>query len=304
MRWRLDDMIAFLHVVETGSITAAARQLGLTKSVVSKRVADLEEALGQELLRRAPRRMLPTDAGRALHARMRPLLHEIDALVEEVAETGGPLRGRLRIAMPMSFGTLYLAPMLLRFARAHRELELALDLDDRAVDLLDGGYDLAIRVGSFADSSVVARKLCGGRRVLVCSPVYAAERGTPATLDDLARHDCIDYANVQSSRLWQFDAARGGRVRAVAIASRLVANNGEVMRDAAIAGLGLALLPDFLAADGLARGRLVEVTLDAKPLPYEIAALYAPTRHVPRKVRDLVDHLVREFRQTPPWRRS
>jgi DNA-binding transcriptional LysR family regulator len=297
MRWRLDDMIAFLHVVEAGSVTAAARQLGLTKSVVSKRVADLEAALGQELLRRSRTRMLPTEPGRALHARMRPLLHELDAAVEEIAESEGPLRGRLRIAMPMSFGTQVLAPILLRFARAHRELELALDLDDRNVDLLAGGWDLAIRVGRFDDSSLVARKLRGGRRVLCCSPVYAAEHGMPATLEELARHACIDYANAPSSRLWQFHAGRrNGRPRAVPIASRLVANNGEVMRDAAIAGLGLALLPDFLAADALERGRLVEVALDAKPLPYEVAALWPPTRHVPRRVRALVDFLVRELR--------
>jgi DNA-binding transcriptional LysR family regulator len=301
VRWRLDDMLAFLDVVETGSMTASARRLRLSKSVVSKRIQDLEQALGVELLRRSPRRVVATERGQALYARMRPLLRELDEAAEESAEDG-ELRGRLRVALPMSLGTLYLARSFARFAAAHPRLELALDLDDRIVDLVGGGYDLAVRVGRLADSSLVARKLCTSRRMVCCSPGYAAEHGVPRLLEELPAHPCIDYANVHGSRLWQFEPARrGGAPRAVAMRGRIVANNGEAMRDAAIEGMGLVLLPDFLAAEPLRTGALVQVLAGEEPLPYAIAAVYPPSRHVPHKVRAVVDHLVAELRHPPPW---
>lgn len=296
-------MLAFLDVVETGSMTETARRLRVSKSVVSKRVHDLEEALGVELLRRSSRKVVATERGAALHAKMRPLLRELDETAEETAEEG-ELRGRLRVAIPMSLGTLYLARSFARFAAAHPRLELALDLDDRVVDLLGGGYDLAVRVGWLADSSLVARRLCTSRRLVCASPAYAAQHGLPASLDELPAHPCIDYANVHGSRLWQFEPARrGGAPRAVAMRGRIVANNGEAMRDAAIEGLGLALLPDFLAAEPLRAGALVQALPDEEPLPYAIAAVYPPSRHVPRKVRAAVDHLVAELRHPPPWTR-
>ncbi len=296
-------MLAFLDVVETGSMTGTARRLRLSKSVVSKRVHDLEEALGVELLRRSSRRVVATERGQALYARMRPLLRELDEAVEEGAGEG-ELHGGLRVTMPMSLGTLYLARSFARFAAAHPRLELALDLDDRIVDLVGGGYDLAVRVGRLADSSLVARKLCTSRRMVCCSPAYAAAHGVPASLEDLPAHPCIDYAHVHGSRLWRFEPARrGGQPRAVAMRGRVVANNGEAMRDAAIEGLGLVLLPDFLAAEPLRAGRLVRVLPGEEPLPYAIAALYPPSRHVPRKLRAAIDHLAGELRHPAPWTR-
>jgi DNA-binding transcriptional LysR family regulator len=291
MAWRMDDMVAFLRVVEKGSVTAAAAQLALAKSVVSKRLRDLEAALGVQLLRRTTRRVVATEQGRALYARMSPLLRELDDAVEEVVESEGPLRGRLRIAAPMSFGTLYLGKVLLDFAREHPQLELALDFDDRMLDLVAGGHDLAVRIGT-------SRALC-------CSPGYASERGLPRSIDDIAHHASIDYANLTAMRLWQFEPARRGEPpRSVATRSRIVANNGETMRDAALAGLGLALLPRFIAAPALRDGRLIEVLPDIEPVASPLAALYPPTRRVSRKVRALVDHLVRAFRNPAPWERS
>ncbi len=305
MPWRLAELVAFLNVVEAGSMTAAAARLNLSKSVVSKRIADLEGALGQELLRRSTRRVVPTDQGHALYDRMRPLLRELDEVIDSIAEQEGELRGRLRIAMPMSFGTLYLAPILLSFAREHPRLELALDLDDRMIDVVGGGYDVAIRIGWLEDSSLVARKLCVSKRFVCCSPSYAATCSLPSSLEELSGHNCIDYANVHTSRLWQFaPLRRGGRPRAVNIRSRIVANNGEAMRDAAIAGFGLVLLPDFLAASALREGTLIRVLPAEEPLPYTVAAVYPSTRHVPRKVRALVDYLASAFRGPPPWERS
>jgi DNA-binding transcriptional LysR family regulator len=305
MAWRMDDMVAFLRVVEKGSVTAAAAQLALAKSVVSKRLRDLEAALGVQLLRRTTRRVVATEQGRALYARMSPLLRELDDAVEEVVESEGPLRGRLRIAAPMSFGTLYLGKVLLDFAREHPQLELALDFDDRMLDLVAGGHDLAVRIGTSSDASLIARKLCTMRRALCCSPGYASERGLPRSIDDIAHHASIDYANLTAMRLWQFEPARRGEPpRSVATRSRIVANNGETMRDAALAGLGLALLPRFIAAPALRDGRLIEVLPDIEPVASPLAALYPPTRRVSRKVRALVDHLVRAFRNPAPWERS
>jgi DNA-binding transcriptional LysR family regulator len=296
-------MITFLHVVEAGTLTEAARRLRLSKSVVSKRIRDLEEALEQSLLHRSTRRVVPTEKGRALYDRVRPLVRELDSAVSEVTDPeGSVLRGRLRVTAPMTFGTMHLTSMLARFAREHPRLELALELDDRVLDLAAGDYDLAIRIGWLESSSLVARKLCMSRRVMCCSPRYAEERGLPRSIEDLAAHDCIDYANVHATRLWQFaPRRRGGRPRSVATRSRIVANNGEAMRDAAIEGLGLALLPTFIAADALRRGLLIDALPGESPLPYTIAALYPPTRHVAPKVRVLVDYLVRELGSTPPW---
>lgn len=301
----MDDMVAFLRVVEQGSVTAAAAQLALAKSVVSKRLRDLEADLGVQLLRRTTRRVVATEPGRALYARMSPLLRELDEAVEEVVESEGPLRGRLRVAAPMSFGTLYLGKILLELAREHPQLELALDFDDRMLDLVASGHDVAVRIGTSSDGSLIARKLCTMRRVLCCSPGYAAEQGLPRSIDDIARHASIDYANLTATRLWQFEAARrGDPPRSVATRSRIVANNGETMRDAALAGLGLAILPRFIAAPALRDGRLLEVLPDVAPVPSPLAALYPPTRRVSRKVRALVDHLVRAFRSPPPWERA
>jgi len=301
MSWRLEEIIAFLHVVEAGSITEAARRLKLSKSVVSKRITDLEAALQQQLLRRSTRRVRPTGEGQALYTRVRPLVGELANAVEE-AGGADSIRGRLRIAAPMTFGTMYLSPILARFARDHPDLELAVDLDDRMADLVAGDYDLAIRIGLFEDSSLIARKLCKSRRVVCCSPGYAEVYGLPESLEDLSRHHCIDYAHVHAARLWQFEPIRrGGRPRSVRTHSRFVANNGEAMRDAAIEGLGLALLPTFIAAGPLREGLLIDALPRETSLAYSIAAVHGPTRQVPRRVRALIQHLSRELGGTPPW---
>lgn len=302
MKWRLDEMTTFLQVVETGSITATARRLQLSKSVVSKRVTDLEAALGVTLLHRSTRQVVPTERGGELAEQVRGLLLRLDEAIEAVADKAGSLRGMLRLTAPMSFATLHLGPILADFARRHPALELAIDLDDRQADLIGGGYDLAVRIGRLADSSLIARRLCTSRRVVCCSPDYARRKDLPRSVEELGRHECIDYAHVHASRLWRFEpAAPGGEPRAVLIRGRICANNGEMMRDAAIAGLGLAILPLFLVAPALRDGRLRVVLPEAAPLPDTVHAVYPPARHVPPKVRALIEHLAAAFAGTPPW---
>jgi DNA-binding transcriptional LysR family regulator len=202
----------------------------------------------------------------------------------------------------MSFGTLHLAPILLEFACRHPALELALDLDDRMLDLVGGGYDLAVRIGRLSDSSLIARRLCTSRRVVCCSPAYARRKGLPASIEELSRHECIDYAYVNANRLWQFEPAEPGEApRSVVVRSHICANNGEVVRDAAIAGLGLVVLPLFIVADALRQGRLVQALPGVTPIPDTINAVYPPMRHVPLKVRALIEHLVTALAGTPPW---
>jgi len=305
MGWRFDDVVTFLSVVEAGGITAAAERLNVSKSVVSKRIGDLENALGAELFGRSTRRIIPNDQGLALYERMRVLVHELDETIEQVSTRTGELRGRLRITVPMTFGTRYLGPTLAAFARNHPNLELALDLDDRVIDLVGNGYDMAIRIGRLQDSSLIARKFCLSRRIVCCSPAYARARGLPRSIEDLSAHECIDYANVHSRRLWQFaPQAPGGKPRSVITHSRIVANNGEAMRDLAIAGLGLVILPLFIAAEPLREGTLIRALPGATPLPDTIYAVYPSMRHVPRKVRALIDHLIAAFSDAPPWERD
>ncbi|MCA1407329.1 LysR family transcriptional regulator [Ensifer sp. IC3342] len=302
-RWRFDDILTFIRVMESGSITAAAERLNLSKSVISKRISDLEAALGVELFQRSTRQVRPTENGDAFYERMVPLINEINQTAESLsAERIKTLRGQLRITTPMSFGAMYLGPVIAEFARRHPDLELAVDYEDRLVDLVQGGYDIGIRIGHLRDSSLRARTLCECPRVVVCSPAYIEAHGQPETVAELANHQCIDYAYVHANRLWQFEAAaKGGPPVSVSMRSRIVINNGGALRDMAIAGLGIASLPLFLAADGLRQGALVQILQEYRQPPYTISAIYPPTHHVSTKVRTFIDFLVSFFIPPLPW---
>lgn len=306
MKWRFDDVVAFVQVMETGSITAAADRMGLSKSVISKRIHDLETALGAALFQRSVRQLRPTERGNAFYERIVPLLRELNDATDTLsARRDGSLRGHLRIAAPMSFGIMHLGPLIARFALLHPELELTIDYDDRHVDLMHGGYDLGIRIANLQDSSLRSRTLAECPRVICCSPGYASRRGVPNSVSELAQHTCIDYAHVRGSRFWRFAGeGQGGEPVAVPIRSRIVANNGETIRDMAVAGLGLASLPAFLAAEPLRQGALVLAMPAAVQEPYTISAVYPATRHVPDKVRAFIDHLLESFVPPLPWERN
>lgn len=302
MTQRYDDILAFIEVVKAGSFTAAGARLALAKSVISDRVRNLENALGVELLRRTTRSVTPTERGQEFFDRMAPLVQALHDAVDAASDADGPLTGRLRMTAPISFGMEYLTPVITDFARTHTELEIALDFDDRAVDIIGAGYDLALRIGRLGDSSLMARKLCDSDRVVCCSPAYARQHGLPKSVDDLSQHASIDYANAHASRLWRFEpAVPGGAPRVVETRSRIVVNNGEAMRDMAIAGLGIIVLPRFIIAEALASGTLIEALPGICPVPDAIYAVYPPVRHMPRKLRAMVDHLAASFAGTPPW---
>ena len=302
MKWRFEDIQTFLDVMDSGSITATAARLNLSKSVVSKRISDLEAALGTSLFQRSPGRIRPTETAASFFERVHPLVAEIGQAAESAAWGMHGLRGRLRITAPMTFGTLHLSPIIAEFARRHPELELVVDYDDRMVDLVRNGFDVGIRIGAPRDSSLIARKLCVDPRVLCCSPAYAKARGMPERLEDLTRFERIDYAHVQSSQLWHFEnpGDPGGAPLSVKLESRIVANNGEAMRDLAIAGLGIFLAPMFIAAQPLRDGRLIALLPDLKPPPLVVSAIYPPAKPLAPKVRAFVDHLAATIRQ-PDW---
>lgn len=303
MRWRFDDIVTFVRVMEAGGITAAADRMNLSKSVISKRVSDLEAALDVELFQRSTRLMRPTEYGEAFYERMVPLIHEINETADNLSvRQVSSLRGQMRITTPMSFGIMYLGPVIAEFARRHPDLELAIDYDDRHVDLVRGGYDLGIRIGNLRDSSLKARKLGECARVVCCSPGYAERRGLPKSVADLAEHTCIDYAHVHASRFWRFESeGKGGRAASLSMRCRIVANNSDAIRDLAIAGLGIASLPMFSAAGALREGALIPVLPHATQQPYVISAVYPATRHVTAKVRTFIDYLLEFFVPPLPW---
>jgi DNA-binding transcriptional LysR family regulator len=297
---KLDGIRTFVTIVEAGSITGAARRLGVAKSVVSHRLSELEDAVDARLIQRSSRRLSLTEQGAAFHRFCTRMLGELDEAVSLIAEKGHELRGPLRVAAPMSFGLLHLGPALFAFLTEHPGIQLDLDLNDRMVDLVGEGYDMAIRIGQLPDSSLVARRLVSSRYLLVASPGYAREQGLPRRVEELSGHRGIIYSNVHPNDQLRFKRGSGfvtGHFR-----TSMQVNNGDIMRDAAIAGLGLAVVPDFIVWQALSDGRLQVVPLDGTLLEVGIYAVFPQNRHLPVKVRALVDHLARSFGDPPYWR--
>lgn len=302
MRYTLDEIETFLAVMELGTITAAAARQNLSKSVISKRISDLEQTLGAALFRRNAGRITPTEAAERLDNRLRPALAALTAAAESAAWGGAGddiLRGKLSIAAPMSFGTLYLSPIIARFAAQHPELDLRIDYDDRARDLLHDGFDVAIRIGHLRDTALMQRKLCEDETVPCASPAYLDKHGRPATLADLADHQVIGYHHMSNAQLWALDDSVPP-----ALHSRLALNNGEAMRDMAIEGLGLAILPGFLAASAIADGRLERILPDIKTRRLPIVVVWPPVTPIPPKLRRFIDHLSGELEHGQPWQIS
>ncbi|WP_137919589.1 LysR family transcriptional regulator [Hydrogenophaga sp. 2FB] len=309
LRYRFEEIEAFVAVVEAGSISAAAVRLDVAKSVISKRVSALEDCLGVALLQRSTRRATPTTGGLEFFERSKAVLQELEEAAHAVGGRQRGLTGTVRLALPMSFGHMHVLPALMPFLKQNKDLLLQVDLDDRHMDLVQGGYDLAIRIGMLADSGLIARRLAHSQRALCCSPEYLARKGQPTTLADLAHHDCIGYGLVSSSHIWQFettgkDARRldEGRV-ATTVRARIVANNGEAMVQAVLNGLGLAVLPTFLVGGLLKSGALVPLALEGlRPTMDPVNAVYTQSRNLSSKVRAIIDVLAAAWAgDVAPW---
>jgi len=293
---QLEDMRLFVTIVDAGSFTAAAERLGLSKQFLSKRVAALEARLGVRLLIRTTRQLRPTELGLVYLEQARGLIRQFDETEEAIARQNTTPRGLLRISAPMSFGTLHLGPALPQFLLAHPQVSVEMDLSDRTVDLIGEGYDVAVRIGTLPDSSLVARTIAPMQIRLCASPDYLARRGTPATPADLRDHDCLLYGHSRHVE-WTFQHA--GRREVQAMRGRLRVNNGELVRDAAVAGLGIAYLPTFIVGQALADARLVSVMEDHCPPPAAIHAVYPQHRQASRAVRAFVEFLHSRFASAP-----
>lgn len=297
----LSDITAFLAVYETGGVNAAARRMSLSRSAVSKRVADLESALGSALFTRSTTSMTPTEVADMFYQRASVLVRELEDAVNDARPDTVGLSGSLRIAAPVSVTLSFLYAPLIDFARRHEALRVAVDLDDKFVDLANGGYDVAIRIGRLRDSSLKARKLAESRRIVCASPAYLQAFGEPKIIEDLADHKTIGYANSPLSQVWDFMAPGDSAIRTVRVTPHFVSNNGETIREAALAGLGLCVLPSFLAADALRNGDLLAVLEDLPPTKSGVFAVYPPGRERSPKVRAFIDHIAAFFAAGPPW---
>lgn len=302
MDYNIADIRTYIQVIESRSISEAAQRLGLSKSVVSERIAQLEASLQSKLVHRSTRGITPTDKGQLFYERMCELVGQLRSAVDEIADDKSSLCGKIRLTAPVTFGEDYVLPLLFGFLASHPDVDLALDLDDRFVDLRGSGYDLGIRIGRLQDSDLVARGLAPSRRIVCCSPGYADRFGQPRTLEELSGHQCIGYSTASSERFWQFAPARpGGELRTVNVRSRIRVNSGIAMREAAVAGLGLAMLPLFIAAPALREGQLINALPQVTPTSDTVYAVHPQSRYVSKAVRGLIDTFAAAFRDGPPW---
>ena len=291
-------MAVFTRVVEANSFTEAARRLGMSKAAVSKQVSKLEERLGARLLNRTTRRLSLTEVGAAFYERSARIVAEVEEAELTVSRLNATPRGTLKIDVPVNFGMQYLAPLLPPFMQQHPELRVDMAFNDRFVDLIEEGCDLAVRIGQLSDSSLVARKLAETKSVICAAPSYWQRRGRPQDPSDLAEHDCFAYSYLATGSEWPLRGP-GGEV-AVRVSGSLTANNGDVLRQAAVGGLGVVAMPVFIVCDDLRAGRLEPVLRDWEPPTRGIYAVYPHNRHLSAKVRAFIDHLVAAL-DPAPW---
>ncbi|MCR6665080.1 MAG: LysR family transcriptional regulator [Methyloversatilis sp.] len=287
---RLDAMQLFVRVVELGSFSAVAQQMGVARSVVTRQIAALEAHLGAKLLARSTRRLSLTSAGTAYLEKCRVILNLVEAAETGIAEERQTPRGPIRVGAPLSYGLKRLSPLLLDFAEHYPEVMLDIDYNDRRVNLIEEGMDLAIRVTTKLDPATVARRIGTSRLIAVASPDYLARHGTPATPEDLANHACLGYTAVAAHPSWTFTTPEG-RTVTVPLRSPLTASNGDVLTEAAARGMGLTCQPDFILDPWLADGRLLPVLTDCATPELGVYAVLPGNRHVPHRVRVLMDWL-------------
>lgn len=295
---KLDGLSAFVAVAEAGSISNAARRLGLAKSVVSERLADLEAALGAQLIHRTTRRLSLTEDGTAFLLRAAGILRDLESAAADLAARRGELTGPLRLSAPVTFGRMHLGPALYPFLKAHPAIELALELDDRRVDAAAEGFDAVLRHGPVIDSRLTVWRLAPSRRLLVAAPDYLARHGRPRRLSDLDAHRGVFYSN-RGAADWRF-ATKDGAVNVQARVALRV-NNGDLLLGAAKAGLGISLLPTFIAGEALRAGALEVVDIGVETEREFIYLATPEGRRAPAKLRALVEALRAAFGDPPYW---
>ncbi len=296
---QLEDMNLFIHVVDAGGISRAADQMNLAKSAVSRRLVDLEKRLGVRLLNRTTRVSSLTEAGRNYYERAIKIVGDVAELNALTEDANIALEGTINLAAPLSFGLCHLSTAIDSFIQQHPKLLINTNFSDRQVDLVEEGMDLAFRIATLKDSSLIARKITPVRHVLCASPDYLKKRGTPKTPDELKSHQLLHY-NVSGSSTWKLIDQQGGQ-HVINVSAYMVANNGDFLKDMAIAGHGIVMAPTFIAWKAIASGELVPVLTDYNTPQYNAYAVYPQTRYLSQRTKVLIDFLVARFGDDPYW---
>jgi len=297
---RLAAIEAFVKVAETRSFSEAAVRMHASKSVISRHVSALEAELGARLFHRTTRSLTLTEAGQGYFERATRILADLEEASLAVSQLQSAPRGRLRVNAPMSFGFLHLAPALPDFMALYPELSVDVAMNDRFVDLIDEGFDVAVRIGVMDDSSLIARRLAPIRRVICASPAYLKAHGAPRSPEDLKAHECLCNSNIATGQEWRF-VSGDGKPWTVEVRGRFSVNNGDALRIAALNGLGIAHLPTFIVGGDLQAGTLVTLLDEYVPQPLSLNAVYPHARHLSPKVRAFVDFLAQRFGPRPYW---
>ncbi|ACA86729.1 LysR family transcriptional regulator [Shewanella woodyi] len=296
---QLENMQIFIKVVETGGITKAAEQLNLAKSAVSKRLSEIEKQLSVKLINRTTRKSSLTEAGNAYYQKCKLILEEVDDLNCQISSVQQSLNGALKLAVPLSFGVVHLVKALELFAKQHPSLQMDLDFSDRYIDLVEEGFDLAIRIGTLADSSMHARAIAPISHILCASPEYLALNGSPSTPEQLKSHSLLRYSRMPLAGIELTD--KDNKKFTVPMESHCIANNGDFLKAMAVSGHGIAFLPRFIVWQELANGTLESVMQNYQLAQMKAYAVYPQNRYLPKKVRMLIDFLSEHFGETPYW---
>jgi DNA-binding transcriptional LysR family regulator len=294
------QMEIFVEVVRQEGFSAAARELNVSKSHVSKQVDRLEEHLGVRLLHRTTRQVAPTEEGELFFERAQRILADIEDAERAVSQLQSSPTGTLRITAPMTFGLMYLNPLLCDFLSDHPGLDAEIHFTDKYVDLVGSGLDLGVRIGELKDSSLIARQLATVKMITVAGPDYLERRGVPSHPSELSDHDCLRYSYQLSGTTWQYEHSSGEET-SVKVDGRVIANNGRALTQAAVAGLGVYFVPDFIVAEYLRNGELTQILNEWTSRPLTLSVVYPHRRFLPRKVRLFVDFLADHFDDGPDW---
>ena len=286
---KLNAISVFCKVIETQSFTQAANQQNISVAMASKLVSQLEEHLKTRLLQRTTRKIVPTEAGMLYYQRCQAILLDLSEADSSISNMATSLQGNLLISVPRDFGLLYISPNLPKFIELHPNLHVEIEFEDKRVDLVAEGYDLALRIGYMQDSSLVARKISSSPMHFVASPSYLESRGTPLTPDDLEYHQGLLYKSSLNQVNWQ--STKTNQIQRYKIQSKVVSNNGMALLEMTKAGLGISNAPDFFVKDALASGELVEILSEYKQKPLDIYVVYPNRRHLPAKVRAFIEFL-------------
>lgn len=300
---RLTGIRVFVAAVNSGSFAAAARHYGLSAAMAGKYVSAIETELNARLLHRTTRRLTLTDIGEVYYERCKRILEAYDEANREVTDASGSAHGVLRIAAPVTFGAMHLGGVVAQYLEAHPQVNIEMSLNDRYVDLLEAGVDMAIRIGRLPDSGLVARRLAPCRMVICASPAYLRRHGTPRAPDDLRQAARLTFSEAVSDDDWTL-ADADGRRHVIDGPCRLAANNTQLLLAAALAGAGVAYGPTFVFGEQIALGQLVELLPEYDAAELAIQAVYPSARHMPLKVRRFLDFLAAAFGNEPPWDRG